>query len=262
MDVDKKLLAFFRRVSFHPTDDACVNSASLFSPSLKSALFVNGTDAWKRTVGSGISPSEGNERATLVQCLYTIVLRLNTRLALSMASSSVADRKFAHNAMQDVPRQGLSADWFHGVLQVLLLDRVIYAVDGHSANYVPSYQRFSPPKEKEPDGLEKLFKAYRCWEATMDGFCETWETSSPDSSKSTAVSLPIGQENDCILTSLVREARRAYGKAKWNIIFNNFCFAAMGLRSLMLVSFFLLLLLFLGQKFLMFSFAIDREELL
>ena len=242
MEIDEKLLAFLRRLSFHPHEDVFISCAVLFTPSLKSSVFVNGTDVWKRTMDPEDVPVEHRDRFKLLQSLYTLVQRLNTRLVLSMASHQVNERKFAHNAMQDVPRQGSSVDWFHGVLQVILLDRVIFSVAGHSPDYIPSYQRLQPAREKEPEGLEKIFKAYRDWEGVMNRFCETWETSTTSSSICNEVDTSHREEKDGILSCLVREARRSHGKAKWNIIFNNFCFAAMGLRALMLVS----TLVFLG----------------
>ena len=182
--------------------------------------------------------ADGISRRTIVCCLVLNAKKINDKLLQSLRALDWETRRTARNAFRPT---GQRNEWFHDIIQTLLVDRLIWAYLRPANQDMRSFQVTHVKAQPFTPKLEVFHNLFTEWRRTLSKFVELWKSNQSGSStqppNNRSSLAPKEDQVRIVLETLYAGGVQESELAK---VENNFCRAALGLIALQLVCFLLL----------------------
>ncbi|KAH8108958.1 hypothetical protein DFH11DRAFT_1731524 [Phellopilus nigrolimitatus] len=184
----------------------------------------NGLDPPLFSSSASVKQSEMS-RELVLWSLYRNTQDFNIRLTESLKSLDSAKRTLARHAFKSTPGKSGYVDWYHGLVQALILDHFSWANVSDGTRDDRLAQKPHIQKLPIPSRVQSIHGLYVSWPETLKTFVDIWDSSEA------SISERVAEDKVASGSAGVKEADCKVKLAK---VENNFCMAALGLHALVL----------------------------
>lgn len=173
-------------------------------------------------------PDLPTDNQTVLDALHWRVCVFNGRL-LAGFRAKPSERKLVRHAYSSAVAPNASVVWSHGILTAVVLDRLLWA-DNAGPRARPPQVPYRVRAELKTDA-QRMRTLYDTWPSTVGSFVRQWQEAR-DASRSHG----SYADQDGVVASLVQGIKETSARARTSVVENNFCYAALGVLCLTMVS--------------------------